>query len=1333
MSLLGELDLHEKLQHGVNKYYCHPALLDSCLHMLEYAANWATDEDQPGIYLPVFLRRYKIYGKVPDSVWCYIQVREASEEALKADYFIMDEKGILIAELQGVECTYVEGSRGERNIGIYDGLYDYVWKETTVQQENPGETPTTTPLIFLNRGELGQNIVNTFHQKNQSPVLVTKAKHFAKINDCHYEVNPETPEDLIRLLKEVGHERKIEKIAYLWSMDATANPYLSDLALEEQQKSMVSELLFLLQAVIQSVSEPALSIVVQATEKVLPNDPVNINQAAAYGLGRVMLNEYPFTKVSIVDLSEFPNETEIGNLYQHLISKGDDDINLSEIALRNEKQYIRKLIAIDRGYAETHAQREVNARNTPFAIEISKVMDKAEVRFRKNSRRHIKDNELEVSVMAAGVIDNGFTHGQPDFLLTGNEFAGVVTKAEKGVKRHKEGDNVIVLGQNVVGGVITVPENLAIPKPADWSFTNAVKSYKPLLTALYALKYLGEVKKDDFVFINHPLTITSLAAIEVARNAGAQILTVGKSNQDGLFDTGMVPVTMIDPEEDNLEKQLSDLICEKGIKLVVTHDDLPRAIIKNLAPFAKIVDLNPVAGRHPELKVALPGELNISFHPIHLESLLQHKSGLCETLIHEVNQWPGDLKHLHMAVESHLLHEFKGFQGEHLPGSGPKKIVIAMDGSTIPLSPPATLSINPNATYLITGGASGFGLILAKWLADNGAKHLALLSRGGCKRDRDYEMVDAMQADGVNVHLMKADVTSQKDIQLTLNIIRESMPPIRGIIHSAAVLDDATIPNTDMHKFMRVFNPKVKGAWNLHIGTRHDDLDFFIMLSSVSSVIGWPGQASYSSANNFLDRLALYRQSKGLVGSSINLGVLDDYAGMTKSGESGNLINVLFNQGWIPLTLKEVTEKIGTIMMQNPAQRMAANLDWSRFRDSFPHLAKDSRFHEIIDEILVKNEGQKDKGSLIDKIKDAGQDEKEPLLINSIAGSLAKILGVPADRIVIDKAITAMGLDSLMLNQLRNWIQQALGLNYPLMRIAKGPNICELAGQLLTDLHAGNGAAKKAIAPQMNATENHEGIDYEGKWFLKSKINGQPADFRVFCIHPVGAGASMFSHFLYNPPVNTEVFAYQLPGRENRADEAPFEKMDMLIPEMATAMKPFLDKPFVVLGHSFGGIVGFELIHFIQKQFDAQPLHLFVTGTCAPHLTQEWKKTETITETAVATNSTEKLLDLLNYIDDVEFLKRILPVMKNDMPLIMGYPYADKGLLEFPVTAFAADKDEVVTIKEVAGWKSQTTDDFELEIVDGDHWFLSRNKELILSRLEEAIDRYKKLMALKIQ
>jgi polyketide synthase 12 len=208
---------------------------------------------------------------------------------------------------------------------------------------------------------------------------------------------------------------------------------------------------------------------------------------------------------------------------------------------------------------------------------------------------------------------------------------------------------------------------------------------------------------------------------------------------------------------------------------------------------------------------------------------------------------------------------------------------------------------------------------------------------------------------------------------------------------------------------------------------------------------------------------------------------------------------------------------------------------------------------------------------------------------------------------------------------------------------------------------------------------------------------------------------------MYNPPQDTDVLAFQLPGRENRSSEAPYENMTLLIEDMARVIAPYLDKPFIILGHSFGGIIGFELIRYLRMHFGVTPLQLFITGTIPPQLTKKWKDTDSIRETAVFSNSEEKLLSLMTYIDDVEFLKRILPVMRKDMPLIMSYLYVEQARFDFPVYAFAADKDEVVLPEQIKCWKEQTMDEFNMEVVEGDHWFLSRNKELILSRLTEAL------------
>ena len=222
----------------------------------------------------------------------------------------------------------------------------------------------------------------------------------------------------------------------------------------------------------------------------------------------------------------------------------------------------------------------------------------------------------------------------------------------------------------------------------------------------------------------------------------------------------------------------------------------------------------------------------------------------------------------------------------------------------------------------------------------------------------------------------------------------------------------------------------------------------------------------------------------------------------------------------------------------------------------------------------------------------------------------------------------------------------------------------------------------------------------------------------------------MFSHFLYNAPANTEIMAFQLPGRENRINEENFEDVPKLIEQMAQAMKPYLDVPFIVMGHSFGGILGFELIRYLKTNFGQEPIRLFISGTIAPQLTKKWKERDVISQTAVFANSEERLLALMSYIDDVEFLKKILPIMRKDMPLIMNYQYHDNGKLNIPITAYAADKDEVVHAHEVACWEERTTADFELEVVPGDHWFLSRNKDQILAKLSEVV---KKELVLQVK
>ncbi|HWE60603.1 MAG TPA: SDR family NAD(P)-dependent oxidoreductase, partial [Chloroflexota bacterium] len=167
-----------------------------------------------------------------------------------------------------------------------------------------------------------------------------------------------------------------------------------------------------------------------------------------------------------------------------------------------------------------------------------------------------------------------------------------------------------------------------------------------------------------------------------------------------------------------------------------------------------------------------------------------------------------------------------------------------------------------DATYLITGGLSGLGLAVARWMVEQGARHLVLLGRSDAG-PAAREIIESMGHSGAEVVIARVDVTRRDDLDTLLSTIAETMPPLRGIVHSAGVVDDGMLVQLDRARFTRVLAPKVTGAWNLHLLTQQAALDFFVLFSSGASLLGSPGQGNHAAANAFLDSLAHHRRSQG--------------------------------------------------------------------------------------------------------------------------------------------------------------------------------------------------------------------------------------------------------------------------------------------------------------------------------------------------------------------------------------------------------------------------------------------------------------------------------------
>ena len=141
--------------------------------------------------------------------------------------------------------------------------------------------------------------------------------------------------------------------------------------------------------------------------------------------------------------------------------------------------------------------------------------------------------------------------------------------------------------------------------------------------------------------------------------------------------------------------------------------------------------------------------------------------------------------------------------------------------------------IHDDASYLITGGFGGIGLIMARWLADRGARHLVLTGRRGATEEARATL-DALEEQGVHVYAGKADVAEREALQQVLEDGAASMPPLKGILHAAGVLDEGLLTQQDWGRFQKTLAPKVAGTWNLHELTC--DIDGPVLLDAIMSI-----------------------------------------------------------------------------------------------------------------------------------------------------------------------------------------------------------------------------------------------------------------------------------------------------------------------------------------------------------------------------------------------------------------------------------------------------------------------------------------------------------------
>jgi len=365
--------------------------------------------------------------------------------------------------------------------------------------------------------------------------------------------------------------------------------------------------------------------------------------------------------------------------------------------------------------------------------------------------------------------------------------------------------------------------------------------------------------------------------------------------------------------------------------------------------------------------------------------------------------------------------------------------------------------ISPNGTYLIAGGLGALGLQVACWLVVRGARDVVLVGRSAPSA-KAQELIAWAEANGARIHVQRADISRVDDIRKVLFEISQTIPPLRGIVHTAAVLDDGILAQQSWNRFERVFAPKVSGAWALHELTADSALDFFVLFSSVASLLGAPGQANYAAANAFEDALAQHRRLLGKPAISINWGAWSEGLAVREGLEKRQS-----ELGMTAMSPEEGLALLDSILCENPAQIGAGFFDWSKFLRRYPGNSMPCRFANLLQQDGEEDVLQPAESDLLARLNAAPESDRLTVLRDFIQDLAVRILGFSSGRrLNVEQPLNELGLDSLMAVEFRNALASAMGQSLPATLLFSYPAIQDLtrfaAGLLLQESKPGTEA-----------------------------------------------------------------------------------------------------------------------------------------------------------------------------------------------------------------------------------------------------------------------------------
>ncbi|KAI1806790.1 ketoacyl-synt-domain-containing protein [Daldinia bambusicola] len=809
--------------------------------------------------------------------------------------------------------------------------------------------------------------------------------------------------------------------------------------------------------------------------------------AMTEGAARVIRNERESLDLVTIDFDvETTSEARVAELLADILKRQSarGQNGETEYYVKGGVVYINRLVSCrdinrefvpDSGETKTLLQKDLP--------EVSGRFNHGRLEFYRDQERFAKplgESEVEVHVESLGITS---ADGTDDAPFLNHQIAGTVTRVSSGVASTKMSTRVFGFALDHLATFQRTSSALLQAIPQGCSLPEAASLPSPFTTVLYGLEELARIEPDENVVLIDNMGDVTLAAIQLCRlhQANAIVVTSSSASQELLLTKeGLTPTQIIDGREGSISPKVNKSTAGKGIDVVLcaagTSDEMISELGHHMSSFGRIVAFG--TGQNGDPKVLRPptNRKSINVFQFNLTDLVQERPRIVARLLTRCV----DLYTQGKITGLNPIHVRKPSDYNEIVRSGLRDVasgsqVISYDESVsfevVPTKRP--LKLKPDVTYFLVGGLGGIGRRLAIWMADQGAKHLAFISRSGATRPAAEEMIKALEDRGVDVSVVRSDATSREELADAISQINVAYP-IRGVVNAAGEIFDGMFDNMTFERWRKTVDSKYKSCRNLHELLKDQELDFFVITSSIAALLGSTGQSNYSAANSYLDSLARHRRVRGLPAVSLDLPAIDGFGYIHEH----SLEQSVKMRGLYSIDEKELLEAFEIAMA--PQQELPRNVDHiavglqpRRFERSMKMsgahigLSENPYFNWLAAAMESSSQSAKTESklaaagsaeSILTVMQAAGSEEEAVEAVTTyVTQRLARLLMIEVGRIqTTEHSVAEYGLDSMIGAEFRNWIFREFGVDIPFQQLlASTLTLSKLAQTLYEKVNEG--------------------------------------------------------------------------------------------------------------------------------------------------------------------------------------------------------------------------------------------------------------------------------------